>query len=51
VIPVGAGKVLDAGQAFGPITLGLACITGPTSAATCAGLDGPGNLYSNRRRL
>jgi glycerol dehydrogenase len=45
VIAVGGGKVLDAGKLLAH-RLGLACITVPTSAATCAGWTALANLYS-----
>ena len=45
VIAVGGGKVLDAGKLLAH-RLGLACITLPTSAATCAGWTALANLYS-----
>ena len=45
VIAIGGGKVLDAGKLLAH-RLGLACITIPTSAATCAGWTALANLYS-----
>jgi glycerol dehydrogenase len=45
VIAVGGGKVLDAGKLLAD-RLGLACVTVPTSAATCAGWTALANLYS-----
>ncbi|MFZ0409793.1 MAG: iron-containing alcohol dehydrogenase family protein [Cyanobium sp.] len=45
VIAAGGGKVLDAGKLLAD-RLGLACITVPTSAATCAGWTALANLYS-----
>lgn len=45
VIAIGGGKVLDAGKLLAH-RLGLACITVPTSAATCAGWTALANLYS-----
>ncbi|MFY8148784.1 MAG: iron-containing alcohol dehydrogenase family protein [Prochlorococcaceae cyanobacterium] len=45
VIAAGGGKVLDAGKLLAH-RLGLACITVPTSAATCAGWTALANLYS-----
>ncbi|MCS5694156.1 iron-containing alcohol dehydrogenase family protein [Cyanobium sp. FGCU-6] len=45
VIAVGGGKVLDAGKLLAH-RLGLACLTVPTSAATCAGWTALANLYS-----
>lgn len=45
VIAAGGGKVLDAGKLLAQ-RLGLACITVPTSAATCAGWTALANLYT-----
>ena len=45
VIAVGGGKVLDAGKLLAD-RLDLACITVPTSAATCAGWTALANVYS-----
>ncbi|MFM2081263.1 MAG: hypothetical protein RLZZ124_1650 [Cyanobacteriota bacterium] len=45
VLAAGGGKVLDAGKLLAH-RLGLACITVPTSAATCAGWTALANLYS-----
>ncbi|MCP9773187.1 iron-containing alcohol dehydrogenase family protein [Synechococcus sp. Tobar12-5m-g] len=45
VVAIGGGKVLDAGKLLAH-RLGLACITVPTSAATCAGWTALANLYS-----
>ncbi|MCP9808259.1 iron-containing alcohol dehydrogenase, partial [Cyanobium sp. HWJ4-Hawea] len=45
VIAIGGGKVLDAGKLLAH-RLGLACITVPTSAATCAGWTALANIYS-----
>ena len=45
VIAVGGGKVLDAGKLLAD-RLALACVTVPTSAATCAGWTALANLYS-----
>ena len=45
VIAVGGGKVLDAGKWLAN-EHGLACITVPTSAATCAGWTALSNIYS-----
>jgi len=45
VLAAGGGKVLDAGKLLAD-RLGLACITVPTSAATCAGWTALANLYS-----
>ncbi|MEB3199332.1 MAG: iron-containing alcohol dehydrogenase family protein [Synechococcaceae cyanobacterium] len=45
VIAAGGGKVLDAGKLLAD-RLGLACITVPTSAATCAGWTALANVYS-----
>jgi glycerol dehydrogenase-like iron-containing ADH family enzyme len=45
VIAAGGGKVLDAGKLLAD-RLGLACITVPTSAATCAGWTALANLYT-----
>ena len=45
VIAVGGGKVLDAGKLLAH-RLDLACITVPTSAATCAGWTALANVYS-----
>jgi glycerol dehydrogenase len=45
VIAVGGGKVLDAGKLLAE-RLGLACVTVPTSAATCAGWTALANVYS-----
>jgi glycerol dehydrogenase len=45
VIATGGGKVLDAGKLLAD-RLGLACVTVPTSAATCAGWTALANLYS-----
>ena len=45
VIAIGGGKVLDAGKLLAQ-RLGLACISVPTSAATCAGWTALANLYS-----
>jgi glycerol dehydrogenase len=47
VLAVGGGKVLDAGKLLAH-RLGLACITVPTSAATCAGWTALANLYSEQ---
>ncbi len=47
VIAAGGGKVLDAGKLLAH-RLGLACVTVPTSAATCAGWTALANLYSPR---
>jgi glycerol dehydrogenase-like iron-containing ADH family enzyme len=45
VLAVGGGKVLDAGKLLAH-RLALACVTVPTSAATCAGWTALANLYS-----
>ena len=45
VVAAGGGKVLDAGKLLAH-RHGLACITVPTSAATCAGWTALANLYS-----
>lgn len=45
VIAVGGGKVLDAGKWLAD-RHGLACVTVPTSAATCAGWTALSNIYS-----
>jgi len=45
VVAIGGGKVLDAGKLLAH-RHGLACITVPTSAATCAGWTALANLYS-----
>lgn len=45
VVAMGGGKVLDAGKLLAD-RLGLACITVPTSAATCAGWTALANVYS-----
>ena len=45
LIAAGGGKVLDAGKLLAH-RLGLACITVPTSAATCAGWTALSNLYT-----
>ncbi len=45
VLAAGGGKVLDAGKLLAQ-RLGLACVTVPTSAATCAGWTALSNLYS-----
>ncbi|NDC36033.1 MAG: iron-containing alcohol dehydrogenase, partial [Synechococcaceae bacterium WB9_2_112] len=45
VIAVGGGKVLDAGKLLAH-RLELACITVPTSAATCAGWTALANVYT-----
>lgn len=45
VVAIGGGKVLDAGKLLAH-RLGLACVTVPTSAATCAGWTALANLYS-----
>ena len=45
VLAAGGGKVLDAGKLLAQ-RLGLACVTVPTSAATCAGWTALANLYS-----
>ena len=45
IVAVGGGKVLDAGKLLAH-RHGLACITIPTSAATCAGWTALANLYS-----
>ncbi|EDY37282.1 3-dehydroquinate synthase [Cyanobium sp. PCC 7001] len=45
VIACGGGKVLDAGKLLAD-RHGLACITVPTSAATCAGWTALANIYS-----
>ena len=47
VLAAGGGKVLDAGKLLAH-RLGLACITVPTSAATCAGWTALANLYSTQ---
>ena len=45
VIAMGGGKVLDAGKLLAH-RMGLACVTVPTSAATCAGWTALANVYS-----
>ena len=45
VIAIGGGKVLDAGKLLAH-RLDLACITVPTSAATCAGWTALANVYT-----
>ena len=45
VVAIGGGKVLDAGKLLAH-RLGVACITVPTSAATCAGWTALANVYS-----
>ena len=45
VVAIGGGKVLDAGKLLAH-RLNLACITVPTSAATCAGWTALANIYS-----
>ena len=45
VVAIGGGKVLDAGKLLAH-RLSLACITVPTSAATCAGWTALANVYS-----
>ena len=45
VVAAGGGKVLDAGKLLAH-RLRLACVTVPTSAATCAGWTALANLYS-----
>ena len=45
VMAIGGGKVLDAGKLLAD-RLGIACITVPTSAATCAGWTALANVYS-----
>jgi glycerol dehydrogenase len=45
VLAAGGGKVLDAGKLLAH-RLDLACVTVPTSAATCAGWTALANLYS-----
>jgi glycerol dehydrogenase len=45
VVAAGGGKVLDAGKLLAH-RHGLACITVPTSAATCAGWTALANIYS-----
>jgi glycerol dehydrogenase-like iron-containing ADH family enzyme len=45
VLAMGGGKVLDAGKLLAQ-RLGVACVTVPTSAATCAGWTALANLYS-----
>ena len=45
VIAAGGGKVLDAGKLLAH-RLGVACITVPLSASTCAGWTALSNLYS-----
>ncbi|MEY3462844.1 MAG: hypothetical protein RLZZ468_622 [Cyanobacteriota bacterium] len=45
VIAAGGGKVLDAGKLLAD-RLDLACVTVPTSAATCAGWTALANVYS-----
>ncbi len=45
VVAIGGGKVLDGGKWLAH-RLGLACVTVPTSAATCAGWTALANLYS-----
>ena len=47
VLAVGGGKVLDAGKLLAD-RLQLACITVPSSAATCAGWTALANLYSEQ---
>jgi glycerol dehydrogenase-like iron-containing ADH family enzyme len=47
VLAVGGGKVLDAGKLLAH-RHGLACITVPSSAATCAGWTALANLYSEQ---
>ncbi|MFN7227442.1 MAG: iron-containing alcohol dehydrogenase family protein [Synechococcaceae cyanobacterium] len=45
VLAIGGGKVLDAGKLLAH-RLDLACVTVPTSAATCAGWTALANVYS-----
>ena len=45
IIAIGGGKVLDAGKLIAD-RLSLACITIPTSSATCAGWTSLSNIYS-----
>jgi len=45
LIAAGGGKVMDAGKLLAD-RLGIACITVPLSAATCAGWTALSNLYS-----
>jgi glycerol dehydrogenase len=45
VVAAGGGKVLDAGKLLAH-RHGMACITVPTSAATCAGWTALANIYS-----
>ncbi|MEB3265542.1 MAG: iron-containing alcohol dehydrogenase family protein [Cyanobacteriota bacterium] len=45
VLAVGGGKVLDAGKLLAH-RLDLACVTVPTSAATCAGWTALANVYT-----
>ena len=45
LIAAGGGKVLDAGKLLAD-RLGIACITVPLSAATCAGWTALSNIYS-----
>jgi glycerol dehydrogenase-like iron-containing ADH family enzyme len=45
VIACGGGKVLDAGKLLAD-RLGLACVTVPSSAATCAGWTALANIYT-----
>jgi glycerol dehydrogenase len=47
VLAAGGGKVLDAGKLLAH-RLQLACVTVPTSAATCAGWTALANLYSRQ---
>ncbi len=46
IIPIGGGKVLDAGKFLGDL-LSLPVITIPLSASTCAGWTALSNIYSN----
>jgi glycerol dehydrogenase len=46
-VAIGGGKVLDAGKLLAD-RLGVACITVPTSAATCAGWTALANVYSSQ---
>ena len=45
IIAVGGGKVLDAGKLISN-SLGINCITVPTSASTCAGWTALSNIYT-----